>query len=181
MPLSEDEKRARKIDREIAASARLANRPETRERSRMSEDERRRRQLEAKRQWRARNPERSKFDKRKQRERDRERLNAYLREWRARKRAETLDAECAAKRDAKRAYKKAWRRANAERELARGREEAKRFRATNPESVRASQRKWNSANMEYKRQHDRDRYLANPEKFKAKARAKKTSASRSSR
>ncbi|NWG52864.1 MAG: hypothetical protein HXY28_04015 [Hydrogenophilaceae bacterium] len=68
--------------------------------------------------------------------------------------------------------KKQWRKANAERALARGREDSAKFRKSNPESVRASQRKWNAANKEYKRQADRDRYEREKEKRKAARRAR---------
>ncbi|MEQ1771295.1 MAG: hypothetical protein ABL879_15815 [Devosia sp.] len=168
--MTDEEKRARKIEREIAASSRMALRAGelSDDAPPLSPDERKARGRENARlrsaKYRARNPERSRAAVKKWR--DKNHLE-YQRAYRARKKAEKLEAA----RELTRAYKKAWRRANLERELARGREESKRFRANNPESVRASQRKWNAANMEYKRQHDRDRYAANPEKFKAKRRS----------
>lgn len=180
--LSDDEKRARKIDREIEASARLADiigddeptkppRPKQLA-PKKTADEKRQRKLDNLRRWQRRYPEKARAASKRWKEENPEKVREYQRKWwrehAERKRAAKIEAE----RAPVRAYKKQWRRKNQERELARGRADAAKFRATNPESVRASQRKWNAANMDYKRQHDRDRYAREAEKRKAARRAR---------
>jgi len=157
--LTPDEKRARKIEREMQVTLRHAARLKG-PRPKLTPEEKRKRHQAARDRWLANNLERKRavareyvrakwaanpeFERQKQRE------------YRARKRAEKLKAD----RAPIRAYKKAWRRKNLERELARGRADSAKFRKSNPESVRASQRKWKEKNREYFRQFDRDRYEA---------------------
>lgn len=156
--LSENEKRDRKIAREIAASARLAEKLEYRlERKRAHE-----------KKWKANNRARINAAYRERFASDAEfraRRAERLRKWRARKRAEMLEAE----RAPERAKKKAWRRANAERELPRHREESRRFRANNPESVKASQRKWKEKqDPALFREYNAKRYALHADKIKAR-------------
>jgi len=56
-----------------------------------------------------------------------------------------------------------------EREL--HRKQQQRWAKVNPGCIAEAQRKWKEKNRDYFRQHDRDRYAADPEKKKARSRA----------
>jgi hypothetical protein len=66
-------------------------------------------------------------------------------------------------------------RANSDAYIARQRElhrlQQARWAKANPDCIRDAFDKWKDKNRDYFRQHDRDRYAADPEKFKAKSRA----------
>lgn len=51
------------------------------------------------------------------------------------------------------------------------RKQQARWAKANPECIAEAQRKWKEKNRDYFRQHDRDRYAADPEAKKARSRA----------
>jgi hypothetical protein len=118
----------------------------------LTEEERKARHRERKRQWREANPERARERQRQWREanpeRNRERNRERQRQWRE------------ANPERAREQARQWREANPER----AREQRRQWREANPERVREQRRQWREANPERAREQCRQWREANPER-----------------
>lgn len=150
--LSEEEKRDRLIEREIAVSVRLAESIRDDKPARKPIDPK-----DSKRRWKQANKERVAKHSRDKYWRDPESARARVRAYAARKRERKKMLAAMTPK---------------ERERFLHREQQARWAKANPDCIADAQRKWRERqDPELFRQYDRDRYALDPEKKKARSRA----------